>query len=39
MSITLSLFKACADRLGQRPALGRADARNAASRKEHGLEP
>lgn len=30
-------FKAYAERLGQRPALGRADARNAASRKEHGL--
>ncbi|GMV19246.1 MAG: hypothetical protein AMXMBFR56_74700 [Polyangiaceae bacterium] len=32
------VFKAYADRLGQRPALRRADARNAASRKEHGLE-
>jgi glutathione S-transferase len=31
-------FKAYAERLGQRPALGRADARNAASRKEHGLD-
>lgn len=31
-------FRAYADRLGQRPALGRADAQNAASRQEHGLE-
>lgn len=30
-------LEAYAERLGQRPALQRADALNAAARKEHGL--
>jgi glutathione S-transferase len=33
------LFTAYADRLGQRPALQRADARNTAIMAEHGLNP
>jgi len=32
------LFTAYAERLGQRPALQRADARNAAISAEHGLK-